>query len=71
MTFWHELLPEHLADECNAAVAFVDLDLAVLLEMIDKVEADVTELAEMLRLDVIASSIYSLIAKAIKEHVCA
>ena len=60
---------EHLADECNAAVAFVDLDLSVLLEMIEKVEADVTELAEMLKLDVIASNVYSLIAKAIKEHV--
>ena len=60
---------EHLADECNEAMSFIDLDLCVLMDMIDKVEADVTELAEMLRLDVIASSVYGLIAKAIKEHV--
>jgi HD-like signal output (HDOD) protein len=60
---------EHLAQECQAAVAFVDLDLSVLLEMIDKVEADVSELAHMLKLNVVAGSVYSLIAKAIKEHV--
>ncbi len=60
---------EPLADECNSAVAFVDLDLCVLLEMIEKVETDVTELADMLKLDVIASSVYGLIAKAIKQHV--
>ena len=60
---------EHLAQECQAAVAFVDLDLSVLLEMIGKIEADVSELAQMLKLNVIAGSVYGLIAKAIKEHV--
>ncbi len=60
---------EHLASECQEAMDFIELDLSVLMEMIEKVEIDVTELADMLKLDVIASSVYNLIAKAIREHV--
>lgn len=60
---------EHLAAECKEAMDFIDLDLCVLTDMIEKVELDVTELADMLKLDVIASSVYHLIAKAIKEHI--
>ncbi len=58
-----------LADECKTAMDFIDLDLSVLMKMIEKVEADVTELAELLKLDVIASSVYNLIAKVINEHI--
>ena len=60
---------DKLAVRCQHAMDFINLDLAVLAEMLEKVEADVTELAEMLKLDVIASSVYRLIAKAIKENI--
>lgn len=62
---------EQLAQRCHAAMEFVNLDLSVLLEMLPKVEQDVTELAEMLRVDVIPSSVYQLIAKAIQGQLTA
>jgi HD-like signal output (HDOD) protein len=56
------------ADECVAAMQFVGAELAVLEKVLGRVEADVEELAGMLKIDVIPSAVYAKIAEAIRER---
>jgi HD-like signal output (HDOD) protein len=56
------------AEECVAAMQFVGAELAVLEKVLGEVEADVEELAGMLKIDVIPSAVYAKIAEAIRER---
>ncbi len=56
------------ADTCIGAMAFLGVDLSVLVRILDEVEADVEELAAVLRIDVIPSSVYAKIAEAIRDR---
>ena len=53
---------------CTEAMAFVGVELGLLVDILKDVEADVEELALILKIDVIPSSVYSKIAEAIKER---
>jgi len=58
--------PEHVVEVCRKAMDLVGLEVTVLAEVIDKIEADIEEMAEVLRADVISSSVYELIAKQVR-----
>ena len=55
-------------ETCAKATEFVGADLSVLVTILSEVEADVEELASILKIDVIPSSVYSKIAEAIKDR---
>jgi HD-like signal output (HDOD) protein len=52
---------------CSEAVAFVGVDMTVLLALLPRIEKDIEELADTLRIDVISSNVYALIAKTVQE----
>ncbi len=54
---------------CAEATAFVGVELTVLVNILGAVEADVEELAAILKIDVIPSAVYQKIATAIREQV--
>jgi len=53
---------------CSRAMEFVGADLSLLVDILAGVETDVEELASILKIDVIPSSVYSKIAEAIKNE---
>ncbi len=55
-------------EPCTEAMAFVGVESGLLVDILKDVEADVEELALILKIDVIPSSVYSKIAEAIKER---
>ncbi|NOX59746.1 MAG: HDOD domain-containing protein [Planctomycetes bacterium] len=55
-------------ETCSAAVAFAGVELSALVEIIGGVEADVEELATVLKIDVIPSAVYQKIAQAIRDQ---
>ena len=59
---------DKLVDQCQVAMDIVGLDLCVFCDMLEDIENDVTELASILHLDIIASSIYLLLGKTIRKH---
>ena len=58
---------EEVVTVCSEATAFVGVDSAVLLKLLPTIENDIEELADVLRIDVIPSNVYALIAKTIQE----
>ena len=60
--------PQEVSHVCIEAMGFVGIDMAALLKLLPSIERDIEELAEVLRIDVIPSSVYALIAKTIQEH---
>lgn len=52
---------------CEGAVNFVGVDVQMLVELLATVENDIEELAEILRIDVIQSNVYTLIAKTVQD----
>jgi HD-like signal output (HDOD) protein len=56
------------AETCQQAVRFAGVTIEDLVEILGHVEADVEELAGILRIDVIPSSVYAKIAAAIRER---
>ncbi len=56
-----------ITSTCESSLAFVSLDEMTLVQMLPTIEADLEDLAEALRIDVIPSKVYSLIAKAVEE----
>lgn len=52
---------------CTEAMDFVGVELSVLVNLLSDVEKDVEELASILKIDVIPSSVYEQIAQAIRE----
>jgi HD-like signal output (HDOD) protein len=59
---------ETLANSCEQAMQFVGLNLEVFEHLLPKVEGDIADFAESLRIDVIPSRIYGLIADAIAKR---
>jgi len=60
---------EHAVTECNTAAAFVGVDIDVLGQLLTTIEGDIEELAGVLRIDVISSNVYSMIAQAIQTQI--
>lgn len=59
---------EEVTAVCTEAMDFVGLDMESLARFLPKVETDLEELASVLRIDVIPSNVYALIAKTIQEQ---
>lgn len=57
-----------IAKTCVDAMAVVGLNINVLEHVLAAIEADVSELAAVLKIDVIPSRIYGLIAKTVADH---
>jgi HD-like signal output (HDOD) protein len=55
---------------CAEAMAFIAVDLGVLVRILGDIEHDVQELAAILRTDVIPSSVYQRIAQAVQRQLC-
>lgn len=53
---------------CTEAMDYVGVELSVLVNLLTDVEKDVEELAGILRIDVIPSTVYAQIAQAIRER---
>lgn len=58
---------DEVAGVCKQAMDLIGLELSVLAGTLEKIEADIEELAQILRVDVISSSVYTLIAQQVKE----
>jgi HD-like signal output (HDOD) protein len=52
---------------CTDAMQFVGIDVGVLIKLLPTVEADVEELADALRIDVLPSKAYAAVARALTE----
>ncbi len=52
---------------CTEAAAFVGVELDILVKLLPTIENDIEELADALRIDVIPSSVYALVAKTVQE----
>ena len=59
--------PETVGQVCVEATAAAGIDLKVFFDLLDDIENDVEELATTLRIDIVASNVYTLIAKSIQE----
>jgi HD-like signal output (HDOD) protein len=62
---------EDIARICIEATGLVGVDPGVLVQLLPTIENDIEELADALRIDVIASSVYALVAKAVQERLTA
>ena len=58
---------EDIAKTCLQATEFVGIDVSVLVKLLPTIESDIEELADALRIDVIASNVYALVAQTIQE----
>ncbi len=61
---------DQVVDTCSFAMDFVGIDVGVLVRMLNTVEKDIEELATALRIDVIPSNVYDILAKTIQEKLC-
>ena len=59
---------DEVARTCSEAAQFVGVDINILVGMLPTIENDIEELAEALRIDVIPSNVYALIAQKIQEQ---
>ena len=53
---------------CQEATTFIGADATILTKLLPTIEQDVEELADVLRIDVIPSRVYAMIAKTIEEQ---
>ena len=60
--------PDMAAITCAEAMAFINVDLKTLVNILDDIEKDVEELASILRTDVIPTSAYDLIAQSVQRQ---
>jgi HD-like signal output (HDOD) protein len=56
-----------IKNACEHALNVVDLDVSVFKHVLKEIESDISELAKVLKIDVIPSKVYALIADAINE----
>lgn len=63
--------PDDIAIVCAEAMAFVGVGLNALVDMLPTIEQDIEELADVLRIDVIPSNVYALIARTIQDRLTA
>lgn len=59
---------ETIASACTEAMSRVGLSTTVLQHVLGEIESDVTEFAEVLKIDVIPSRVYAIIADTISEQ---
>ncbi|MGB2984743.1 MAG: HDOD domain-containing protein [Phycisphaerae bacterium] len=59
---------EIISTVCTEATAFVGADMGILVKLLPTIESDIEELADALRIDVIPSNVYALVAKTVQEH---
>lgn len=60
---------EQVGPVCREAMELIGPELSVLAGTLGKIESDIEELAQILRVDVIPSNVYSLIADMVKEMI--
>jgi HD-like signal output (HDOD) protein len=63
--------PNEVTRICLEATTFVGTDLSVLMKLLPTIESDIEELADALRIDVIPSNVYALVAKTVHEQLSA
>lgn len=56
---------------CMDATGLVGVDLSTLVNLLPTIESDIEELADALRIDVIPSNVYAILAKTVHEHISA
>ena len=59
---------EDIAETCLQATAFVGTDLGTVMAILPTIERDIEALAEALRIDVIPSNVYAMIAKSVENQ---
>ncbi len=59
---------DDIRKSCKQAMDVVRLDISVFKHVLEEIETDIAELAQVLKIDVIPSRIYALIAEAINEQ---
>ncbi|MCH8148102.1 MAG: HDOD domain-containing protein [Planctomycetes bacterium] len=60
--------PVHIKEVCTKAVKTVGLDISTLPPILRRVEPEIEDLANLLRLDIIPSKVYTLIAESVSEQ---
>jgi HD-like signal output (HDOD) protein len=59
--------PQQVVAVCSGATSFMGADVGTLVELLPTIETEIEELAETLRIDVIPSNVYALVAKSIQD----
>lgn len=59
---------EQIAQDCAEAASKAGVELSAIVKMLDEIGAEIAGLAHVLKLDVIESSVYALISKAIQQR---
>lgn len=59
--------PQEVTVVCTEATSFVGADVGILVKLLPTIENDIEELADTLRIDVIPSSVYALVAKSVQD----
>jgi HD-like signal output (HDOD) protein len=59
--------PEEVFQVCTEATGFAKIEPVVFLNILPNIESDIEELASVLRIDVIPSNVYAVIAKTVQE----
>ena len=62
---------EEVTTVCSEATAFIGVDVGILVRLLSTIESDIEELADALRIDVIPSKVYELVAKTVQERLTA
>lgn len=57
--------PAHIGEVCTRAVQMVGLEISALPPILRRVQPKIEELADLLRLDIIPSRVYTLIAESV------
>ncbi len=60
--------PHEITSVCTEATTFVGADIRILLKLLPTIENDIEDLADALRIDVIPTNVYALVAKTIQER---
>ncbi len=61
--------PEEAGEVCLEALSFAGVGLEILIEQLPRIECDIEELAQVLRIDVIPSKVYAQIAGAVQGKI--
>jgi len=62
---------DRAATVCAKATAFINVDMSILFDLLGGIEQDIEGLAAILRIDVIPSNVYALIAAAVRDRLSA
>ena len=62
---------QEIANICLDAMGFVGIDVSVLIKILPTIESNIEELADALRIDVIPSNVYALVARTMQEKLSA